>query len=333
MNIQTSLFALLLTAAGSLHADEFIRQHQLSSGLVWDQHVQSSEGAKWSGVPVSTGGTVFSLYALGNGPDTHLYKLDATTAGSQFPTVDFSIVSEDPHFPPRTRADKAFFVAIKPQGGNSSSPLSLHHQGVSYDTATHTSTAQSRTSNFGWTQLSGKKPAHARFFSQLPTTDPTLAEGEESITLYSQHPDSKQWMPLNTVGIQVWPVAQATISGITPGSTITDATAKILINLNCKNLYPDSTTYAQIYRSTEKLGTLGKVLPQSVVKFDTQVPQNQKIPLGNFLQTLEDGHYTLEVLTITPFNNRKPERLTHVSFVIDRGVHNPGIVSNGNLGK
>lgn len=331
MKLPTPLLPLIL-AATTLHAGEFIRQHQLASGLVWDRHVQSPEGTAWSPVPVGKGGSLFTLYALGTGSDTKLYRLDATAVGEPFPAVEVGIVSEDPHLPPRTRADRAFFVTVKPQGGGRAAPLALEHSGTSYDPATRAAGAQPRTSHFGWTLLSGKKPRHARYFSQLPCTDPTRAEGEETVTVYSRHPDSKQWLPLGTAAIQIWPVAQAAIRGIAPGATITDATAKNRIDLVCRDLYPDSVTYAQIYRGKEKLGTMGKTVPGSVVRFDTQVPQNQKIPLGGFLGTLEDGHYTLEVLTITPFNNRRPERLCHVSFVIDRGLHNPGLVSNGSAG-
>ena len=34
----------------------------------------------------------------------------------------------------------------------------------------------------------------------------------------------------------------------------------------------------------------------------------------------EDGTYTIEVLTVTPFDQRRPERVTYVSFDIDRTI-------------
>jgi len=330
MKTRITTLSLLAICTASIIADEFIRQNQLNSGLVWDQHVQAPEGKNWASVPVGKGGSVFSLYARGNGSDAKLYKLDAITAGSQFPTTEINIRSKDPHFPVRTRADQPFSIVIKSQRKTNPLTLNLHHTGVLYNTKLHAADAHSAESNFGWFPLKGKNYYEASFYTSLPTTDPTQAEGEETVTLFSQDPSSKQWLPLGSASVQVWPVAQAVISGITAGKTITNTEAKLPVSIYCQDLYPDSITYVQIYRSKEKLGTLGKILHKSVVKFDTQVPQDQKIPLGNILQNLEDGHYTLEVLTITPFNERKPERLAHVSFVMDRGMHNPGLV---NLGK
>jgi len=64
-----------------------------------------------------------------------------------------------------------------------------------------------------------------------------------------------------------------------------------------------------------------------VIRFDTAVPQNQTTPLGDWSDKLPDEKYTLEVLTITPFNKRRPEHLSHVTFVLDRGIQTPGMVN------
>jgi hypothetical protein len=40
-----------------------------------------------------------------------------------------------------------------------------------------------------------------------------------------------------------------------------------------------------------------------------------------------DGTYTVEVLTVTPFNERKPERVAHVSFTIDRTIEVRGTLA------
>jgi len=75
------------------------------------------------------------------------------------------------------------------------------------------------------------------------------------------------------------------------------------------------------------MGTQGDILPLSAIRFDTVVPQDQTIPLGDWSDQLPDGKYTLEALTITPFNKRRPERLSHVTFVLDCGIHTPGMVT------
>ena len=45
------------------------------------------------------------------------------------------------------------------------------------------------------------------------------------------------------------------------------------------------------------------------------------IPVTNWDQYVtEDGIYTLEVNTITPFNNGNPERILAVTFEVDRTI-------------
>jgi len=45
------------------------------------------------------------------------------------------------------------------------------------------------------------------------------------------------------------------------------------------------------------------------------------VPLTNLDDFIDkDGIYTIEVVTVTPFNNRQPERLAYASFEIDRTV-------------
>lgn len=41
----------------------------------------------------------------------------------------------------------------------------------------------------------------------------------------------------------------------------------------------------------------------------------------------EDGTYTIEVLTVTPFDERRPERVTYVTFDIDRTIKVRGALS------
>jgi hypothetical protein len=319
----------VLIASPSIFAGEFIRQQQLPSGLTQDHYVTSGNRSGWSRLPIAEEGSRFTLYAPGTRPDTKLYKIDETTMGTDFPTATMTLSSEDPHFPARTRADKPFTVslALKGRALDAQKKISVLHSGIAYQSASHAPRAQTQAKNFGWWQLPRNGTHKATFFSRLPSPDPTQSEGRETFTAYTRSKDNSSWTPLKTASIQIWPVAKASIAGITANTTLSDITSTQSVRIHCHDLYPDSITYVQIYHGKEKLGTKGSVMPNTVVRFDTVVPQNQTIPLGEWSDTLLDGKYTLEILTITPFNQRKPERLAHTTFVIDRGMHAPGLVT------
>ena len=89
----------------------------------------------------------------------------------------------------------------------------------------------------------------------------------------------------------------------------------------CNDLYSDSVTYAQIYKGQPALGTSGRIIGSSVVSFNTYAPQDAVVPLTvSEADIKEDGTYTIEVLTVTPFDERRPERVTYVTFEIDRTI-------------
>lgn len=317
--------ALLLAASPLCSAQEFIRQSQLSSGLVWDFHPASGQGSTWSPVAIDRGGSLFTLYSAGGKANSGIFKLDESTMGSAYPTVELDIVSRDPHTPARTRADQPFTVTVKRHGATGK-PVSLEHALEKYDPATH-SRAKRAARKQSWWQLPPKPRQSGVFHPSVPAASPTQAEGEETFTAYATGAAGKKLHPLKSASIQVWPVASVTIAGIPANATVASADRLKNATIHCSDLYPDSVTYVQVYRGGQKLGTLGRILPQTVIRFDTEVPQDQQIPLGdNWANTLHDGKYTLEVLHVTPFNQGKPERLAHATFVIDRGMHAPGLV-------
>ncbi|MBT8044895.1 MAG: hypothetical protein KJO79_08085 [Verrucomicrobiae bacterium] len=322
--------AILLSPV--LSAGEFIRQQQIETGLTWDCHVSSESGNRWSPIPATQGGTRLMLFAQGSGSDTRLYQLDATTLGDGFPTAEIVIQSEDPHDPPRTRADKPFSVSLTTRGlQRSGKPTAIHHHGITYQNSIHAPASHSAVEDFGWWTLSQEGEQGTVFYPSLNKTDPTHAEGKETFTAYSYCKDpitgKNVKMALRSASIEVWPVAKATIHGLPSGSTLSAADLKKAVHIQCEDLYPDSVTYLQIYHGKARLGRKGTILPQSVIRFDSSVPQDQTIPLGECRDTLADGTYTIEVLTITPFNRGKPERLAHTTFIIDRGMHAPNMVS------
>ncbi|MGB0991971.1 MAG: hypothetical protein ACPG32_05830 [Akkermansiaceae bacterium] len=320
--LTSALYTLTLTAAVSLQAGELIRQVQQGSGLVWDYHPSAAHGNARSSLPVGAEGSLLTYYSS-RGEQQCLSLLDSMAIGTNIPQVTLEIASEDPHFPPRTRADKPFNVYVRQ--GKTQKPITLVRQGQVYHPKLHAidETTPSVKSQLGGWKLKAGRLSKGAFYTSLPNSDVTRAEGVETFTAYHKH--GEKWQPLKSAQIQVWPVASASFSGMQNGQAITSKkTPKTYVN--CQNLYPDSLTFVQIYRGKQKLGRLGAVLTTSVVRFDSSVPQDQKIPLGEWADTLADGTYTLELLTITPFNGKRPERLAAVTVVLDRGMHSPSIV-------
>jgi hypothetical protein len=100
--------------------------------------------------------------------------------------------------------------------------------------------------------------------------------------------------------------------------------------LTMKHLYPDSFTYAQVYPGTEVLGTVGQIISGTERRFSTNVPQDVAVMMDNLsLYADADGIYTFEVITETPFFDRAPERLMHVTFEVDRVILVRGQLSSG----
>ena len=74
------------------------------------------------------------------------------------------------------------------------------------------------------------------------------------------------------------------------------------------------------------------MIPSTVVRLGSQpgeenVPQNRTITLGSLSDFIdEDGDYTIEVMSATPFNSGAPELLAQISFTIDSVIVFKGTV-------
>jgi hypothetical protein len=116
-----------------------------------------------------------------------------------------------------------------------------------------------------------------------------------------------------------------------------DRIPPIIVRMN--NLYPDSRTFVQVYPGQPVLGTDGTKIKGTERQYgsyynpghteaSTNVPQNVDISidvLSNYAS--QDGIYTLEVVTETPFVSRAPERLTYITFEVDRVISSRGQIS------
>jgi hypothetical protein len=110
---------------------------------------------------------------------------------------------------------------------------------------------------------------------------------------------------------------------LTNGQLVRFDTPKVTVTL--EDLYPDSRTYAQLYPGAPTLGTEGRVIPGSGLVIYEAVPHNRTLVLENWDTMIDqDGQWTIEVLTVTPFGI---DRLAYVTFNIDRSIEVQGTVT------
>lgn len=332
-NLFNTLVALGLLGASNAWAQSptytnFIRQTQYPSEVQWDATVAAA-GSQLSALAIDPGGARFDLWTVKSSPLTN-YLLSSVYVGTYIPVANVVVRSEDPYTViPRTRADRPFYVDITVSGllngetdpePSKSVKLLRHVQsygaggnGIGLDRTQATLLSQAYISTNGSQTLTYA-------LTSVPGADRSKLRGEERFSVFSledyQAPESQ----ISSQFIQIWPVADATISGIAQNQMIRGATPQVTLTLN--DLYPDSTTYAQVYKGNPVLGTTGTVVPGSALVVNESVPVNRTLVVNNLdLIFNTDGRWTMEVLTRTPFGL---ERLTYVTFEIDRTIEMNG---------
>ncbi len=312
----------------------YIRQFQSPSGVVWDAtDTVLPSGVQSSHLAINPGGARFDLWTIKNTPYTE-YLLDTKYVSTYTPIAEISISSEDPYTViPRTRADRPFSVLVKITGlsvdpaypaASKSVTLCRYVQsyglggtGVGVDRTQATLKSQAsiatmapQTLNYALTSVPGanlaKLSGEERFavstlldVSTTPSTPPTQ--------LASQI-------------IQIWPIADGSIAGLTQGQVIRFAMPQLTVTLN--DLYPHSTTYAQVYQGSPVLGTVGTVVPGSSLVISEAIPENRTLTVSNYDAVLpSDGVWTMELLTVTPFGT---DRLAYLSFTLNRTIEMNG---------
>lgn len=321
---------LLMTGLPALlPAQNLIRQTILSSGVRYDYLTSSDTGSLYAWIPKGPGDTYekasFELFAKGSAWDNNVYFLDKKVLGFYLPKATVRVVSQDPAIPVRTRADKPYQLQITTSGMTTDADAPLSAQKVLF---THTGI------NFTGKYVQGDNveylmnsfytgnvsPSYTPVYTRLVPMAPTKAMGIERFTVSSLSDSGTSTTSiLASQQLIVWPVTEATVTGVIEGETIKDFLPNLRIEL--KDLYPKSTTYVQMYRGAPALGTLGDVILSTLRVHDTVVPQNEIITLTNWDNFLvDDGVYTLEVITETPFDGGAPERLAYVSFNVKRNI-------------
>jgi hypothetical protein len=115
-------------------------------------------------------------------------------------------------------------------------------------------------------------------------------------------------------------VADGSITGIATNQVIRFSLPSVTFTMN--DLYPDSRTYAQIYKGQVASNVQGIVVPGSALVVYESVPQDRVLVVQDWDAVLSsDGVWTMELLTATPFGI---DRLAYVTFKVDRTIEMNG---------
>lgn len=317
-------------SAASANWANFILQVQTGSGAEWQMPVDQA-GQDLSPLAIDPGGARFELWTVKNS-DLSDYLLDQKYVGSYVPQATVTILSEDPYVTrTRTRADRPFTVKIELNGllTDPSAPpaariVKLIHQVQSYGTGDGIGIDPSLATVLAETYLNQNGIISLDYaLNSVPGADRSKVRGEETFTVNSlpdyQAPESQ----ISARSIQIWPVADGSISGIADGDQLRFGTPTLTIDTN--DLYPDSRTYVQLYPGTPVLGTVGFVVEGSVIILNQAGPSDRTITIEDWDRVIEEsGDWTMELLTQTPFGI---DRLDYVTFHINRDIEVNGSVT------
>jgi hypothetical protein len=342
-----SAFVMSLSCAAQIETisyTNYIRQTQMPSGVTWDaSDTVAVTGTKLSALAINPGGARFDLVTIKSSSVSGLteYLLDTSYVASYVPTAAVVIDTEDPYgkdlnvtgavprnLPAmirRTRADKSFQVYITANGllngatdpaASKSVTLLRHVQsygvggtGINLDRNQAILLSQASINQNGLQTLNYS-------LTSVPGSDRSKVRGEERFSVFSLEDYQAPASQLASQFIQIWPVADGTISGITSNQLIRYTMPSV--TFTCNDLYPDSRTYAQVYPGNPSLGTVGSVVPGSNKIIYDSLPQNLVITASGYDSVITaDGRWTMELLTETPFGT---DRLAFVSFDVDRVI-------------
>ena len=316
----------------------FVRQVQLpqdgSPGVVWNVPVESAspDGGQLSPLEINPGGARFELHTVNSDPFIG-YLLDTKYVGAYIPVAEVQIRTEDPYETvPRTRADRPFNVEITINGLRSgvddpepSKMVKVLHHVQSYGESGDGSGIdrdQAILLGQGFIDANGNRTL-SYLVNSVPGANRAKIRGEERFSVFSLEDYQAPESHLDSLYVQIWPVADGSVSGINNGDLIRFQAPALTLALN--DLYPDSQTYAQVYQGNQSLGTEGTVIPGSAVIIKEPVPQNRILTLENWDDAItSDGVWTLELLTSTPFGI---DRLAYVTFTVDRTISVNGSVT------
>jgi hypothetical protein len=343
--------ALLSMGAGPLFAQSssvytnFIRQVDypaLPNGEYTYKQIDNipSSGSQISPEKVADGGALFQLWATRAAHQTE-YLLASSFVGTYVPRASVSIETDDDYTTiPRTRADRSFRVKVTVSGLLSGDTLGdgtpipeaaksvnlLRHWQSYGQGGTGENINRDNATLFETVSIKENVTDNVTIYDVIiPASDLTKVRGEERFSVYSleDYYAGTTKLPASELAskfVQIWPVADGAISGIESGQKVLFAMPQITLTLN--DLYPESSTYLQAYKGKWEPGKVGIVVPGSSIELNDTVPKSEVLTLTsstpwNEILT-EDGEWTLELVTKTPFDTVS---LDHKSaFVFDSTI-------------
>jgi hypothetical protein len=337
MNLRIQLVCGLVlagatSARGQAGYTNFVRQVQAVSGIEWDVQVAQT-GEQLSPLSVDPGGAHFELWTVNSSP-LQDYLLDQKFVGTYVPRASVRLHSEDPYpVITRTRADRPFYLDLTiddlllaaPGVPEAATRVTVSHfvqsygaggDGIGIDRSQATLRSQA-------SMVMNGIYYYRYALTTVPGADRAKVRGEERFTVESLPDYQVAAAVLSSQFIQIWPVADGAISGISNGDFIRFTLPPIEIQLN--DLYPDSETWAHVYQGNPQLGMTGTIVPGSAVVVADSVPQSRVLRINDWDSVFsDDGRWTLEVVTKTPFGL---DRLDYVSFDINRTLQVNGSVT------
>jgi hypothetical protein len=298
----------------------FIRQILVPDQITAEIQVGSS-GQTLPPLPFGPSMSRFELMAVD--PATlAVYALDSTFVGPYVPAAQVAIRSEDPYpYLPRTRADKPFQVDVTVAGiiGGDSGPefsraVNLVRFTQSYGaggTGAQLDRSQAVLLSQSAIETNGQQ-SFSYAVGSFPDGGGNKARGEQRFSVFSNPSLESPSMVIKSKFIQIWPVADGAISGISEGQTIGPDFPDVTFTAN--DLYPESTTDARVYPGEPRAIASGSKVPRSIFFNDGSVPANW-IDSSDQLDAVIDssGPWTLELVTETPFGT---DCLGQVSFTV-----------------
>ena len=329
MKLTSKYVVLSLLTSFQAFADEdwtvSLVQRQLTSGGSYQATV-SAEGERVSLAPVPEGGSEFLLWALRQGEDGLEETLvDTELVGAYMPSGSLKITTPDTYVGtiPRTRIDQGFTLTYQVSGllvDNNDAPLAarqalLDHNVALYEGG-HSYSHLSDESDFEQLMIRRNGETQVHFdASNIPGVDVYNDAGMEFFRLYALPDGEVAQLQLSEAKVQIWPMAYAEITGVESSGAYTSIPE---VRVELTNLYPDSTTWVQVYPGTQRPGTSGTMVNESTIVVDDTVPRSTALvfrELARHIQT--EGDWTLEVITETPFG---VERLSHRTFNLNNTI-------------
>lgn len=284
---------------------------------------------------VDADSALFELYTnwVKSDGTTEFMKLDDITVASFLPGVTISTSSLDSHVPTTTRADENYTVSVNvsgllsaPTDADYTKSVVVGRGYIEYSLANYSATTSSATYHSDqWVTQTNGAWSDTRAHS-LPGDSTDKAAGAEIISVFL-HPDSGLDYRLASAEVLIMPTATASIDNIFSGQVF--RTAPTGGEITVTDAYPRSTTYARIYKggTDDSSASATTISGTSKTVNGTNKPQSFTLSYGNLQAYLPtDGLYTMQVVTLTPFEEGIPKVLEEESFTINRSV-----TINGNI--